>query len=496
MAETYIPVLDVIRSAPVPPGHPFLTLSLTPVLLEQLADSYMQSRFLEYLDQRIEAARRDAERFGDARDDRLAGLARFYADYYEHIRGRFTDEYDCGLIGAIRDMVADGRVEVLASAATHAYLPLLSKDSSISAQVKIGIEACRRHFDCGPRGIWLPECGYSPGRIERALEDCGIQYFFADTHAVSGGAPMGLYGPEPAGVRQCAALPGLSTYRPYRLRGWDLAVFGRDEATAAQVWSRDWGYPGDGAYREFHKRDDRSGLPYWRVTNRLLDLGQKDIYNIEAARATARTHAKHFVRLLERGLSRYLQETGEAGVIVSPFDMELFGHWWFEGVQWLQDVFDILLPENTVQMTSAGEYLAAHPPTIEIDLVESSWGQGGGHSIWLNSGTRWMWESVVKAEQIAGRLGADAERLPQEARDFADQAVREFLLLSASDWPFLVTTGQARDYAQERFTRHLEDFHLLAEAADRAQPTDSDREALARVRERDAVFQWVDCSKL
>jgi 1,4-alpha-glucan branching enzyme len=286
VAETYIPILDWLLSCSEEGIRPNVTLSFSPVLAEQLADSYMQSRTVEYMDARAMAAQADLRRHESVHDDRLAGLSRYYANFYENAKKRFTDYYDCNLLGAVARLAARGEVELLATSASHAYLPLLSGDSRVRTQIRVGFEACQRHFGVSPKGAWLPECGYSPGTIERALEECGIEYFIVDTPAIAGGGPRNLYGGVP-GVcdnQIGASLPSMATLVPYRLRDSKLAVFGRDEVTAAQVWSRDVGYPGDGNYLEFHKRDDSSGLRYWKVTSKLLDLGQKQLYNPEDAR--------------------------------------------------------------------------------------------------------------------------------------------------------------------------------------------------------------------
>jgi 1,4-alpha-glucan branching enzyme len=498
VVETYIPILDWLLNCHEKGVGPNVTLSFSPVLAEQLADAYMKSRIVEYMDARANAARADLMRHESVHDDRLARLSRKYVEYYENAKKRFIDYYDGDLLGAIAKLAASGRVEVLATSASHAYLPLLPQESRIRTQIRVGYEACQRHFGVLPKGAWLPECGYKPGAIERALEECGIEYFIVDTPAIAGGGPRNLYGGVPEALRRNigAGLPSMATLMPYRLRGSKMAVFGRDEVTAAQVWSRDVGYPGDGNYLEFHKRDDSSGLRYWRVTNKLLDFGQKQLYDPEAALASARTHAQHFAGVVEERLGGYAERTGRHGIIVAPYDMELFGHWWHEGVDWLSLAMDALCASNRVECGTLGSYLKLHPPVDELELPECSWGHGGRHGVWFNSETEWMWQEIERATAIGHELEGVIGGLDGVHKIMADQALRELMLLEASDWPFLVTTGQAGGYARDRFAQHLSDFEVLAQAA-MARETDlRSLEVLEASSSRDSVFTWIDWGSL
>ena len=139
-----------------------------------------------------------------------------------------------------------------------------------------------------------------------------------------------------------------------------VAVLGRDQLTGLQVWSEDWGYPTDGAYREFHKRDQTSGFHYWRITSPLVDLEGKDIYDPDSAALRVKEQAEHFVQSIK---DRFTGGVPAGSIILAPYDLELFGHWWREGISWLEGVFRGLAAAEEVQMTTPGEYLAAHPPT-------------------------------------------------------------------------------------------------------------------------------------
>ncbi|MDD1678145.1 MAG: DUF1957 domain-containing protein, partial [Methanomicrobiales archaeon] len=256
---------------------------------------------------------------------------------------------------------------------------------------------------------------------------------------------------------------GGTTFRPYWVGESGVAVLARNERTGLQVWSASHGYPGDGVYREFHKKDSESGLHYWRLTGRGVDLGAKEDYDPEPAREKAREHAAHFRDLVKTELYLYEGGAHEPGSVVAAYDTELFGHWWLEGVEWLEQTIRLLARDEQVTLTTAAEVVRSDPPSARIDLPEGSWGDGGDHRTWLNEGTAWTWPEI-HARQSRARplLGVSSPA--------SRQLARELLLLQSSDWQFLMTTGQAHDYAVERFNAHCARFDELAQAIETNSP--------------------------
>ena len=522
ISETYLPLLNALYDL-VEGGYKIrLTISLTPVLAEQLADPLVLDHFEQFVEGKIELAEADIDRFTEANEEHLAYLARFYHAWYQRTLDGFRERFGRDIIGAFKKLQDEGHIEILTSAATHAYLPLLERDSSIYGQLAAGVESYKEHFGRAPRAAWLPECAYRPAfyatfdgerrykpGIEEFLAELDLKCFFAETHTIEGGRPVGKaagdvlgpYGAIPK--RYVVPIPEYeepavrTTFRPYYVAGAydvpsrpaaEVAVIGRNNRTSMQVWSADWGYPGDYDYREFHKKDGVSGLQYWRVTGARTDLAYKDYYHPDWAQNKVGEHARHFAWLVEDQLSSYHEGSGEFGIIASCYDAELFGHWWFEGVDWIREVLKILSRSETVKLATANEYLEEHPPEDVLALPEGSWGAGGGHWTWDNYDTHWMWPLIHRAErrmeglvaQHPAAQGAVADdklsrpiaRSSNKARrrdslsDVLNQAARELLLLQSSDWPFLVTTGQAREYAIERFNAHVDRFHRLADIAE------------------------------
>ncbi len=452
--------------------------------------------------------------------DHLLYLATWYQKWYRHLLDRFRNAYDRDLVGAFADLHRLGVLDVLTSMATHVYTPLVGRDSTIYGQLQTGIRSTWRHIGSKPSGIWLPECGYRPPfmtrsaagieyykpGIEEFLERFDIRYFFTDSFVITGGQlvgkaagdAIGPYGAIP--VRKVVPFTEEerrrkegTTFRPYFVRDSNVAIFGRDEGTGMQVWSASYGYPGDFIYREFHRKHPNSGMQYWRVTGTDVDLGQKALYEPHVAFQQVKTHADHFVHLVRERLREYYESSGgDYGIIVSAYDTELYGHWWFEGVAWLKEVLRRLCQDDLVELTTVADYLAAHPPTEVMDVPESSWGNGGGHWTWMNPETEWMWPLIHDAERnmetIAKRYGS-AEG---EAQAFLQQLARELVLLESSDWPFLVTTGQAKVYAETRFRDHLARFGRLYQALEEGNFSDEDRRFLEATAEADNPFPQIN----
>jgi 1,4-alpha-glucan branching enzyme len=466
---TYLPLLVLLhdlRDAGVPYR---IVIGLTPILLEQLADRDINVRTLEYIDDQVLRAEKDVRRFRDASDQRVT-LAEFYVGSYRRLREAYGSRFGRDLVGAFADLAETGHVEILTSAATHGYLPLLDPPS-VEAQLRIGRRSSRRLTGLEPTGIWLPECAYKPG-LEKALAAHGITHFFTDAALLPGHArpagdirrrrgqsELGRWAPqeERADVATALATPSdVDLLRPYYVGESEVVAIARHDRVSSQVWSAFTGYPGDGEYREFHRKDTTSGLRYWRVTSVHKGLGEKEEYSPHRAAERARDHANHFVHVVREELSLRSAD-GRDPLLAVTFDSELFGHWWFEGVDWLGLVLRELT-ESDVRVATAAEYLDREPPKERIALSEGSWGKNNDHSTWINEGTAWIWDELGRLAREMDGLRASAPRDDPFRERAARQAVRELLLAQSSDWPFLVTTGQAADYAVERFRSHAHRF--------------------------------------
>lgn len=411
--------------------------------------------------------------------DPRAELSKWYLDWYRQRLSDFQERFGRDLLAAFRRLQEQGAIEIITCAATHGFSPLFSRDSTLNAQYSVAVQTHERHFGRRPTGVWLPECAYRPGYedardyrppVEQFLHAQGLKYFFTDAHAVVGGKTsgyrrhIGLYGNIEFLEMPERPLSGLDTFHGYWLPEHPVAFYARNERAGWQVWSADMGYPGDPWYREFHKRDGNSGMSYWRITGSHCELHDKDFYNPQMALQRIHEHSDHYVSLIHDMLKGYQDANGEPGHVVVPFDTELFGHWWFEGIEWIKQVVRKMAQGSGIRRVTIGELHTDAPPTHAFQLPESSWGAGGHYHVWMNPEVEWMWPIIHRCERRMEELVRMYPEPPSSliARGLA-QAARELLLLEGSDWPFLVTTGQARTYAIDRFNEHVERFDALAD---------------------------------
>ena len=519
--ETYLPLLNALYDLK-DESCPFkLTLGMTPVLVEQLDDELILAHFRVYIEDKIKRATADISRFEKESQGHLAYLAKFYLEHYRYLLKSFENRFGGRIIAPLKKLQDEGNLEILTSAATHAYLPLLGRDSSVYGQLKTGAAAYRRHFGRPPRSIWLPECGYRPAiyagegsrsylkpGLECFLAGLGINLFFAETHTIEGGEPVGkatgsIIGPY-GDIPRRYALPQnqteeptlKTTFLPYWVKSTEpaaeVAVIGRNNRTGMQVWSAGWGYPGDFDYREFHKKDGVSGLQYWRVTNANRNLGDKDYCHPDWAAGKIRQHAGHYVSLVTEMINDFYNQNRKFGIIAAAYDTELFGHWWFEGITWLKEVLKTLAVSDTVELTTAGDYVEKHPPEDVLALKEGSWGQAGSHFTWLNTDTAWMWPLIHNAELKMEHLAAKYPDAKGDTARHLNQTARELLLLESSDWPFLITTGQAKEYAIKRFQEHVQRFEMLADMALNGKINAAARNLYHDLSELDNIFPDID----
>jgi 1,4-alpha-glucan branching enzyme len=508
-AETYMSLLDVFERLAAE-GIPARTsVSFTPVLMEQLKDPAFVKGFDEYLRMKIGIAGRDGEYFGRTGNTALRPLADFWAGWYRKLLEDFHGRCRGDIIGSFRSLQDRGQIEVLTSAATHGYFALLSRDESIRQQVRQGLHTYRKYFGREARGFWIPECAYRPGYawkkpfddgeayqrlgVDEILAQEGLGYFFVDSHMLKGGEAKGVYIDRFPGLKllwekfRGAYVPAQEIprdpYSAFLAHPSLLPFFARDEISGSQVWSRQMGYPGDGAYLEFHKKHFPGGMRYWRITSSAADLGLKEPYDPDRTGERLEEHAAHFVSVLEAALGGR-----SSGSIVALYDAELFGHWWFEGPEWLYRVIR-RLHKSPVQPMTTGGSLEAMPPSAIVSLPEGSWGQGGFHWIWLNEDTAWIWKKIYRIEAAAAAL---TPRLAGLDRRLLRQFFREKYLLESSDWPFLISTWSARDYAENRAAEHFERALTLAGWLESGRPLSAAEGSLLEVFEsEDRIFEEV-----
>ncbi|MGE5554610.1 MAG: glycoside hydrolase family 57 protein [Betaproteobacteria bacterium] len=462
LTETYLPLLDMFQRL-LNDGVPFrLTVGLTPTLLAMFSDPFLSERYVHHLDNLLELAGKEVER--TRWQPEFHRLARMYQNRFGRARYLFDQVYHRNLVEAFARLERSGQIELITSAATHGYLPLLDYNpAAVRAQIKIGVEEHKRHFGRQPAGFWLPECAFLPGH-DAYLAECGVRYFLTDAH--------GLYFATPR--------PRYANFAPvFTPNG--VAAFGRDLESSKQVWSATEGYPGDYEYRDFYRdigfdldldylrphltpegQRIHTGFKYYRITGPSLEY--KEPYDPDRAREKAALHAGNFMFNREKQVEYLASFMDRKPVIVAPYDAELFGHWWFEGPLWLEFLLrKIAYDQETIKTVTLSDYLAEYPRNQVAMPAQSSWGWKGYHEVWLNGANDWTYRHLHKA---AERLAELVERFPEPdpwQQRALRQAARELLLAQASDWSFIMKTGTTVQYAVRRFKDHLGRFTRLYE---------------------------------
>jgi len=520
-AECYLPLLHALDRLEKEGIRARWTVNVTPILAEQLEDPAFKNEFESYCESKIEAAIADQRRFQSEGPMWMSGLAEFWKRRYSQCLDQFRNQWGRSIVGGFRHFQESGSIEIITCGATHGYMPLLGTDESCSAQVALGVATYEKHFGRKPRGIWLPECAYRPAYdwkspvgqnevpwprrgTESFLAENGIEYFFVDSHMIRGGEPLGTYAANfPQLAEMFARSKKMFTppeefrseYEHYALANSDVC-FARDPQTTVKVWSGESGYPGDEWYLEFHKQLYPGRLRYWRISQNKRDLGQKQPYDPYMAFERLGHHVEDYVRTLKSTLATYKGLADRTGTLVAMYDTELFGHWWFEGPEFLYEVSRALHHDNDLLPVTGSEVLDAEPPRHQIPLPEGSWGEGGYHYIWLNQENSWTWERLYPAERKLRQMARDWGEGP--AIEIVKQAARELLLAESSDWQFLISTMSARDYAEIRFTDHLDRFNRLAGLAEKvhlgATLKPEDQAFLEECQEKDKPFAELDLS--
>lgn len=484
-AETYLPLLDMIGEVALQRVKPAITIGLTPILLEQLAHPRFKTGFVAYLAERRQRAAADRKEFERDNSLHFAQLASQWEQWYGHISEIF-ERIKRDIPAEFAARCREGHVQLLTSNATHAYMPLLLNDQMIKAQIACGTFTSHKHLGLNPYGLWLPECAYRPSceqwlpsvlyedprnraGLETFIAAAGLTHFFVDTHLISGAQPMGV-------MEKGHLLPASQAGMHWDTnRGWgsvldpvgvvssyqepQVYAFARHPGVGEQVWSAARGYPGDGAYLDFHRKYGDHGLRYHKVTTNTTPLGDKEPYDPQNVPGKVFEHAQHFCNVVRDTLRDYHDQTGRQGTVVAAFDAELFGHWWFEGIRFLRDVMLTLNAADDVQLSTVENALQNTARDKVVRMPEGSWGENGNHTVWINDKNRWMWEIEYRAEGQFLQLLHDLPwRSKPHLKEMMARGARQLLLLQASDWPFVVHTGGAVDYGIQRFSGHATQF--------------------------------------
>ncbi len=463
ITECYVPLIGVLDRLARDNVNYRLTLSLSPTLISMLCDELLQTRYLKHLHKLLELAEKEILRTRNKPE--YQKLARMYRRFFLNTLKVYQEQCACDLLSTFKKHYLTGKLELITCAATHGFLPLLSvSETAVRNQINVGIETFKATVGFAPVGFWLPECGYYPG-LEEALSAAGIRYFFVDTHSITHASEQPLHG----------------VYAPLACNN-GVAAFARDPDSSRQVWSSHEGYPGDFDYREYYsdigfdldidyispyilegKTRVNTGIKYHRVTGKNT---AKAIYQPRSALQKTKQHAADFITKCQQQIDTLSTTMGHSlpPVITAPYDAELFGHWWFEGPFWLEQVLRMAdEPTNGIETVSGVDYLNRGFSLQVATPSASTWGDQGYFSYWINESNDWIYPFLHKASTQMEKFVCELQGLsvsPLQERAL-NQAVRSILLAQASDWPFIMKSGTTIDYANKRITDHLARFNYL-----------------------------------
>ncbi|BAQ62585.1 glycogen branching enzyme [Geminocystis sp. NIES-3708] len=488
ITETYIPLIHVFEGLKRDGVDFKITMSMTPPLVSMLKDKLLQERYNEHLEKLQELLEKEIEH--NEHNGHIKYLAEYYAQEFKEIRQTW-ERYKGDLVTAFKHFQDSNNVEIITCGATHGYLPLMKMyPQAVWAQIEVACQSYEENFGIRPRGIWLPECAYYEG-LERMLADAGLRYFLTDGHGLLYARPR----------------PRFGTYAPIFTEP-GVAVFGRDHESSQQVWSSEVGYPGDPVYREFYKdlgweadydyikpyimpngQRKNVGIKYHKITSRQAGLSDKALYDPYWAREKAAEHAGNFLYNRVQQVQHLAGMMQREPLVVSPYDAELYGHWWYEGPQFIDFLFrKAWFDQDSLYMIHLADYLKGHPTQQVAIPSQSSWGYKGFHEYWLNHTNAWVYPHLHKGAEKMIHLATiePADELQLRA---LNQAARELLLAQSSDWAFIMRTGTMVPYAVRRTKSHLLRLNKLYEEI-LAEKIDSGW--LTQVEEIDNIFPEID----
>ncbi len=488
ISETYIPLLMRFRQLESEGVDFAMTTSITPPLAEMLDDKHLMDKYLSHLNRMLELCHKEIARCEN--DPHFHEISHFYLDRFTKIREFFVGFLDFNVLNGYRYFANRGNLEIITCGATHGYLPLLSVNPKIvETQISIAVDTHKKHFGVQPNGIWLPECAYYDG-LDEVLAKYNIKFFLMDSHGLVYAKPTPKYG----------------VFAPiYTPQG--VMAFGRDPESSKQVWSSKEGYPGDVDYRDFYRDvgfdldyeyikpyicPDGTrvfvGLKYHRVTG---EAEFKEVYNPANADYKARAHAANFhqnrVAQIEH-ISQFVDD--RLPVVVSPYDAELFGHWWFEGPDFLYYLFKELDARGEIKAITPMQYQSIYPSNQVCTPNPSSWGDKRYYDVWLNNANDWIYRHLHRIGDLMCEL---ANQHKHNNNHFTtrvlNQLCRELLLAQSSDWAFLMTTKTAVEYSTKRTKEHISNFLKLSSAFARHEV---DEQFLLKLEDKNSIFPHID----
>lgn len=457
LSQTYLPLLELFFRLERG-GLPFrLGMAFSPVFCSMLADERLMSGYLDYLDRKLEFGRKEL--------DRCSPELRFLAKrYYEEDTERrifFTEHCEKDIPGMFRRFEKLGRIEIMTTAASYAFLPLYASVPEIlSSQIETAVMSHRRVFGKAPRGFWLPEFGWSE-ELEHPLAAYGFGYTMVDARAMILGNP-----PAKKGVFYPVQSPSGFVFlgRDSRSKTDLAALLDSERSQVYQKHFTDSGFELSlKALRPFLGAEGLRCSTGYRYHNAGRGK-ERTLYDPEKAAGQAAEHGRLF---LDSRLS-LLDEAGrymdEAPLSLCAFDADSFGRRWYEGPAFLEALLEGAVRSKKIDLVSPKDYLDGKTSFQVTAPAFSSWAEGGYAATWLDASSDWMYRHIFRSIK---RMIELTERFPGDSglkERALNQAAREILLSQGSDWPKMLCMDIRPGYARNQIEETLRNFTTIFES--------------------------------
>lgn len=465
VVESYIPLLNILNKLIENGVSPKLTISFSPILLDQLSNPLFDDKFNNYCYDKIQFAHLDKIKFTERNNLIKSKLAEKWELFYHKTVEDYKIKYNSSIINEFKRLQDEGYIEIIITAATHSFLPLINDTDNIEEQIIVGKKAYIYYFNSTPKGFWLPECGYKEG-IDELLSKHGFEYIVSDENVI----------PKSQFLNNADKIETGNYSKNLYILNSGIKLIVRNNDLAMQVWSSDIGYPGDRNYLDFHTKEENSFLRYSKITGKDVEFCDKELYD-NAWEKILENHVYHFqnhiLTIAENDRFHNNDENDDKAensnmIICLPFDTELFGHWWFEGCEFLYNLF-LELNKSQIGISTCKNIIDKEENKfVKIKLAESSWGLGNDFRVWDNEDTKYYLDLFELAEtklKIINELYKNEMISGDEfvIKKVIDYASKELSLLMASDWLFMITNKVADDYAKKRIMEHYDRFNKICE---------------------------------
>lgn len=463
VVESYLPLVRMFNKLIKDNVSFRITLVLSPSLVEMMKDRFLTDRLLEYIDSHIELGEKELKRLKN--EPKVYKVAEEILEMYKLAKKEIEEEYNYNILSPFQTLNEDQKIEIITTASTYAFLPLYeSKPSLLTSSFVTAMKVHFDNFKGYPSGLWLPECGYFP-TLDAILKKDVLEskYFTLSSTAFS----------------FSESYPKRGNYAPVKTPS-GLYAFALDGALMSFVNSSLTGYPGDDDYREFYRdigydlprnyvgkylhnkeHGGFTGYKYYAVSGK---KAEKDIYERDKAMYKVKLHSENFISNIIEKKNKVQPLIDRPPIFNLAFDAELFGHWWKEGVDWLESVLRLIDKSDELKTVTGSDYIKEYPEAEVFSPTFSSLADGTYSYPYLDGNNnkiqRLIFNALDKVQDLTTRFRTEINSVKLR---YLNQAVRDALLLCASDWPKILHNNSCPSYAEKRINEHLTNIDKICE---------------------------------